>query len=240
MWYGPGLIGATMGYDAFYRFHEHPWEDAIAPRGPTPTKEDKHVTRFGDGAYCSFTGWPSIRATVRGDFLGLPNPAAPVDIRVMDFYRRKGERLIENWIFIDMPHLFLQLGIDLIARMGKGGLAARSAPLDQARAQDHVLGLLRLAVDLVEEDAHRGGHHLRDGLADRGQVIRGLGGHRHVVEPDHGHVLRHPQAKVEAHHVQRADRHVSLVMKTASGRSDGANMARVAASVAARSNWPLS
>ncbi len=121
MWYGPGLIGATMGYDAFYKFHEHPWEDAIAPRGPTPTKEDKHVTRFGDGHYCSFTGWPSIRATVRGDFLGLPNPNAPVDIRVMDFYRRKGDKLIENWIFIDMPHLFLQLGIDLMARMGKGG-----------------------------------------------------------------------------------------------------------------------
>ena len=117
LWYGPAMIGATMGIEAFYRFHEDPWEQAMQLRGPKPTREKKHVTRFGDGRFCGFTGWPSIYATHAGEFLGLPETGRPVEIRVMDFYRREGDLLAENWIFIDFPHLFLQLGIDLFDRM---------------------------------------------------------------------------------------------------------------------------
>ena len=40
-------------------------------------------------------------------------------MRVMDFWRREGTMLRENWVFIDMPHLFLQFGDDLFARMGE-------------------------------------------------------------------------------------------------------------------------
>lgn len=115
LWYGPGLIGTAMGLPGFYQFHETPWELAFTTRGPRPTRENKHVTRFGDGNYCSFTGWPSILATHTGPFLGLPPTGRDVEIRVMDFYHRRGDRLDENWVFIDMPHLFLQLGIDLLA-----------------------------------------------------------------------------------------------------------------------------
>lgn len=117
MWYGPAMIGASMGIDGFYRFHETAWEAAMLPRGPRPEKATKHVTRFGDGPFCSFTGWPSIYATHGGEFLGLPATGKPVEIRVMDFYHRRGEKLDENWIFIDFPHLFLQLGIDLFKQM---------------------------------------------------------------------------------------------------------------------------
>lgn len=116
-WYGPGMIGTAMGLPGFYRYHETPWELAFTTRGPRPTRENKHVTRFGDGAYCSFTGWPSIYATQTGPFLGLPATDRDVEIRVMDFYHRKDDRLDENWVFIDMPHLLLQLGIDLFSRM---------------------------------------------------------------------------------------------------------------------------
>ena len=115
-WYGPCLIGASMGIDGFYRYHETAWEHAMKPRGPRPTRENKHVTRFGDGAYCSFTGWPSIYATMAGDFLGIEGRGQPLEIRVMDFYHRRGDKLDENWVFIDMPHMFLQLGVDLFAR----------------------------------------------------------------------------------------------------------------------------
>lgn len=116
-WYGPCLIGASMGIEGFYTYHEAAWEHAMKPRGPRPTRENKHVTRFGDGAFCSFTGWPSIHATMAGDFLGIEARDQPLEIRVMDFYHRRGGKLDENWVFIDMPHMFLQLGIDLFARM---------------------------------------------------------------------------------------------------------------------------
>lgn len=118
-WYGPCLIGSTMSIDGFYKFHEAPWELAMYPRGPTPTRENKHVTRFGDGDFCSFTGWPSIYATVAGPFLGIEGRDRPVEIRVMDFYHRRGDKLDENWVFIDMIHLLLQLDVDLFALMKK-------------------------------------------------------------------------------------------------------------------------
>ena len=35
----------------------------------------------------------------------------------MDWWRREGELLAENWIFSDFPHAFLQLDIDLFSRM---------------------------------------------------------------------------------------------------------------------------
>jgi hypothetical protein len=38
-------------------------------------------------------------------------------MRVMDFWRREGDLLVENWVFIDMVDLFLQLGVDLFERL---------------------------------------------------------------------------------------------------------------------------
>ena len=38
-------------------------------------------------------------------------------MRVMDFYRCDDETIIENWIPIDVPHLLLQMGVDVFGRM---------------------------------------------------------------------------------------------------------------------------
>jgi hypothetical protein len=35
----------------------------------------------------------------------------------MDWWRREGDLLVENWVFIDMIDLFLQLGVDLFERL---------------------------------------------------------------------------------------------------------------------------
>jgi hypothetical protein len=35
----------------------------------------------------------------------------------MDWWRRDGEILGENWVLIDMIDLYLQLGVDVFARM---------------------------------------------------------------------------------------------------------------------------
>ena len=42
-----------------------------------------------------------------------------VDWRLMDFYRREGDRIIENWVPIDMAYLFLQMGVDVFAQLRK-------------------------------------------------------------------------------------------------------------------------
>jgi predicted ester cyclase len=114
MWYGPGLIGTTRGIDGFLELHQEPWSASIPD-----ADGGNHLSRFADGPYVASTGWPSIYATHAGDFYGLPPTGKPLEIRVMDWWRREGDLLAENWIFIDFPHVFLQLDIDLFARMAR-------------------------------------------------------------------------------------------------------------------------
>ena len=33
-------------------------------------------------------------------------------MRVCDWWRRENELLVENWVFVDVPHLLLQLGFN--------------------------------------------------------------------------------------------------------------------------------
>jgi hypothetical protein len=37
-------------------------------------------------------------------------------MRVIDIYRRDGDKLAENWVFIDLLHFWKQQGVDILAR----------------------------------------------------------------------------------------------------------------------------
>jgi len=39
------------------------------------------------------------------------------DMRVTDVYRRDGDKLVENWVIIDLPHWLHSQGLDVLARM---------------------------------------------------------------------------------------------------------------------------
>ncbi len=122
MWYGPAGIGTTRGLSGFQRFHQIPFLTAFPDR-----RGGDHVCRLGSGTYAAWTGWPSVRATHRGPYLGVPASGRRVGMRVMDFYRREGDRLVENWVLIDLLDLFRQIGVELLARLpgrraaGSGG-----------------------------------------------------------------------------------------------------------------------
>lgn len=110
MWYGPSPIGATRSIDGFFRDHQTPWMTAF------PSWSDAlDAPHFADGPYACYAGWPSIRATHDGPFCGLDPTGRSVDIRVMDWWRREDKLLRENWVLLDLPDLFLQLGVDLLA-----------------------------------------------------------------------------------------------------------------------------
>ncbi len=111
MWFGPGGTGTTRGLSGFMRHHEIPFNEAWPD-----FKGGDHKARFADGPYVFSTGWPSIRAThTGGDWMGLAPTGRAFEMRVMDFWRREGDLLAENWVFIDVPHTFLQFGRDLVA-----------------------------------------------------------------------------------------------------------------------------
>jgi predicted ester cyclase len=112
VWYGPSGIGTTRGLNGFEDYHQRPFLHAFPDR-----QGGDHKARLAEGSYAATTGWPSLSATHLGQYLGCPPTGKQVGMRVMDFWRRKGDLLVENWVFIDMIDLFLQLGVDLFERM---------------------------------------------------------------------------------------------------------------------------
>jgi predicted ester cyclase len=109
-WYGPGGIGSARGHKDYERAHQGPFLKAFPDR-----VGGNHKCRIGDGTYVASTGWPSINATHLGDdWIGLPATNKRITQRIMDFWRREDDMLIENWVFIDMVDLIRQLGVELL------------------------------------------------------------------------------------------------------------------------------
>ncbi|GAH33788.1 unnamed protein product, partial [marine sediment metagenome] len=59
---------------------------------------------------------PNLTNTPLGGFLGLPASDRTVEMRVVDIYRRDGNKLAENWVFIDMLYFLKQQGLDVLER----------------------------------------------------------------------------------------------------------------------------
>ena len=112
-WYGPGPIGSFRGHHDYERGHQLPFLTAFPDR-----VGGNHRARFADGHFIASTGWPSITATHNGGgWLGLAPTGRAITMRVMDFWRRDGDSLVENWVMIDIPDLLSQIGIDVFARL---------------------------------------------------------------------------------------------------------------------------
>jgi predicted ester cyclase len=112
-WYGPAPIGNFRGHSDYERGHQLPFLSAFPDR-----VGGNHRARIGEGAYVASTGWPSITATHKGGgWLGLTQTDRAITMRVMDFWRREGDRLDENWVMIDLIDLLAQMGLDVFARM---------------------------------------------------------------------------------------------------------------------------
>ena len=76
-----------------------------------------HICRLAEGHYGGFFGWPNFNAKPSGGFMGMPATNKTGDFRVIDIYRREGNKLAENWIFIDLLHFWKQQGVDILTRL---------------------------------------------------------------------------------------------------------------------------
>ena len=113
MWYGPGGIGTSRGLDGFRAHHQGAFLRAFPVRGVDRTK-----CIIADGRYVVAGGWPHMTAIHKGGgWLGLAPTGKQLKMRVMDFWRREGELLKENWVSIDIVHILDQLGLDVFAQM---------------------------------------------------------------------------------------------------------------------------
>ncbi len=113
-WYGPGGIGACLSFKEFEDLHQQPWLIAY------PDRQVQNLDALiAEGAYSGAPGWAGVKATHTGPYLDAPATGNPIDFNGLDWWKRVGEQYIENWVFVDMIHLFRQFGIDLFARLSK-------------------------------------------------------------------------------------------------------------------------
>ena len=109
IWYGPAGIGAAFTIPRYQEQHQYPFREQLGDK-----VFNGHVTRIAEGNYAGWFGWPNLNNRNLGGFLGLPKSDILAEMRVVDIYRRDGEKLAENWVFIDILYYLMQHGIDLL------------------------------------------------------------------------------------------------------------------------------
>ena len=111
IWNSPSGVGtATSLGDFLTRVHEE------FLRGLSGGWSGSHNARYAEGRFAVSTGWPSLVAAHRGFFLGQEPTGNDLHWRIMDFWERKDDLLITNWVHIDMINVFMQMGVDVFDR----------------------------------------------------------------------------------------------------------------------------
>jgi predicted ester cyclase len=111
-WFGPAGIGATYTRERYRKQHQDPFRSGL-----TDITYNGHLCRMAEGQFGGFFGWPNLSMKQGGGFLGLPASGQATEMRVVDIYRREGEKLAENWIFIDLLHFLNLQGVDLLGQL---------------------------------------------------------------------------------------------------------------------------
>ena len=114
IWWGPAGIGSSYTIERYAKQHSGPFRAAFTERSSTG-----HICRLAEGHFGGFFGWPNFTAVHTGGFMGMPASEKRGEMRVIDIYRRSGDKLSENWVFIDLLHFWKGLGVDILERMQK-------------------------------------------------------------------------------------------------------------------------
>ncbi len=112
IWFGPAGIGAAYTINRYEEQHQGPFREGL-----DDIKFHGHVCFLTEGHYGGFFGWSNLSMKPNGGFMGLPASDKQAEMRVVDIYRREGNKLAENWIFIDLLHYLSMQGLDVLGRM---------------------------------------------------------------------------------------------------------------------------
>ena len=111
-WYGPVGIGACLSLDQFEKLHQRPWLAAFPDR-----KVQDLDALIAEGSLFGAVGIAGVKATHSGPYLDTKATDTQILVSGLDFWIRDGDKLTENWVFVDMVDLFSQIGKDLFTRM---------------------------------------------------------------------------------------------------------------------------
>jgi len=132
-WYGPAGIGIGRGIAGFRDWHQIPFLAGMPDRGQYPGEITSHV--FGDGDYAAVTGWPNMVQTIsHPGWLGIAPTGQRITMRSLDFWRVENDRIRENWVLVDLLHMYDQIGVDALARMREFNKARAGFDAETGRA----------------------------------------------------------------------------------------------------------
>lgn len=114
IWYGPTGIGSAYTIARYQQQHQYPFRQNLKDK-----VYNGHIASIAEGHYCGFFGWPNLNNRNKGGFLGLPASDVHAPMRIVDIYRRDGEKLSENWVFIDILHYLFEQGLNVLERSRK-------------------------------------------------------------------------------------------------------------------------
>ena len=114
VWHGPVGIGSAYGLDEFKKNAQGPIVRAFPDR-----KGNGHQARIAEGVFAASTGWPSLVGTHKNEYMGWGPTGQKIGWNIMDFWKRDGELLLENWVMIDLIGAALESGVDLLEKLPK-------------------------------------------------------------------------------------------------------------------------
>ena len=118
VWYGPAGIGTGRGFAGFRNWHQIPFLAAMPDRGFERHKIKYHF--FGDREYAAVTGWPNMIQTVTHDgWMGIAPAGKKITMKSLDFWRLEDGLIRENWVMVDLLEAYLDLGVDVMARLAE-------------------------------------------------------------------------------------------------------------------------
>ena len=105
IWCGPAGIGTKDSLKRFQDEHQRPFLHAFSD------KKAFEEINIAEGEMVASSGYQE--ATHTGEWLGIPASNKQVKVRYMDFWRVEGDKLVENWVMIDILDFLAQLGYDV-------------------------------------------------------------------------------------------------------------------------------
>lgn len=113
-WYGPSGIGTGRGIKGFRNWHQIPFLNGM----PNRVGDVEKGYLFGEGNYVGFTAWPGMKMTISNDgWLGIAPANQQITMRSLDFWRCENGLLRENWVLVDLLHVYHQINVDVLGRM---------------------------------------------------------------------------------------------------------------------------
>ena len=110
VWHGPVGIGSAYGLDEFKQNAQGPIVGAFPDR-----RGVGHQARIAEGKFAASTGWPSLAGTHVNKFMDWEPTGERIGWNIMDFWKRMGDKLHENWVMIDLIGAALESEVDLLA-----------------------------------------------------------------------------------------------------------------------------